>query len=67
MIPTNILKQKEISNKLIDKKQDKILKSNENIYFNDVTYNFKDKRIAKMYSNYFDIAITFFKKIREVK
>ena len=27
MIPTNILKQKEISNKLIDKKHDKILKS----------------------------------------
>ena len=52
-LPINF-KTKKILNKLIDKKQGKISNLNEKTDFNNLIYNFKDKRLPKINFNNFD-------------
>ena len=62
-----ILKQKELFNKLVNEKKEKILNFNKKIDFDNLTYNFKDKRITKIDLNDFDNAINFLKMIGDGK
>ena len=54
-----ISKQKELFDKIINKKQDKILNLNQKNNFNELKYNSKAKRIPKKDFSVFDNAITF--------
>ena len=52
---------------ILKKVEEKILNFNEKIDFDNLTYNFKDKRITKIDLNDFDNAINFLKMIGDGK
>ena len=60
------LEQKEIFNKLVDKRSDKILKLSRKVSYYDLTYYYKGKDIGEKCCNKFNNVFRFPKKIRDV-
>ena len=60
------LKQKEIFNKLVDKRSHKVLKLSRKISYDDLTYYCKGKDIGEKCRNKFDNVFRFPKKIRDI-
>ena len=60
-----LLKQKEIFNKIINERRDKILELSEKINYDDLTYHFKVSNIREKSFNDFDKAFSSFEKIRD--
>ena len=62
----SILEQKEIFNKLVNERKDKIIELTEKINLDDLTYYCKDNSAPQKFDN-FDNGVTLFDKIKNGK
>ena len=60
-----LLKQKEIFNKLIDEKRDKILELSKIFNYGNSAYHFRNKNIAEISLNSFDDEFRLFRKVKD--